>query len=71
MKTLLLLLVLTLNKPNPATANTTVYICNGSKQSKYHLNQNCRGLSSCQHKIVKISLTEAQKSGKTLCSWEK
>lgn len=68
MKTLLLLFILAGSKPNPS-ATTSVYICMGAK--KYHLNSNCRGLSSCQHKIIKMSLTEAQRSGKTLCRWEK
>lgn len=67
MKTLLLLFILAGSKPNPNV--TVAYICMGAK--KYHLNSNCRGLSSCQHKIIKMSLTEAQKSGKTLCRWEK
>jgi hypothetical protein len=66
MKTLLLLLVLAGSKPYPTT--TAAYICTGAK--KYHLSSKCRGLSSCQHKIIKMSLTEAQKSGRTLCGWE-
>jgi len=69
MKTLLLLLILTCNKPHPIANTTAAYICTGAK--KYHLNSNCRGLSSCQHKILKMSVAEAQRSGKTLCRWEK
>lgn len=50
---------------------STVYVCSGSNAKSYHLKENCRGLSSCQHKISKLSLNEAQKDGKTLCGWEK
>jgi hypothetical protein len=50
---------------------TTVYICNSAAAKKYHLRTDCRGLRNCQHKIVKMTLEEAKKSGKTLCGWEK
>ena len=50
---------------------TMVYICDSSNATRYHLTQNCRGLSNCSHKIVKITLESAQKSNKTLCHWEK
>ena len=42
----------------------SVYVCNSSNAKKYHLRDHCRGLSSCTHKIVKISLEEAKKKGK-------
>jgi len=69
MKTSLLILLLIV-----ATAKvppTMVYICSGAKGKKYHLRADCRGLSSCQHKIIKITLAKAQKDGLTLCGWEK
>ena len=51
--------------------NTTVYVCYGAKGKKYHLRADCRGLSSCQHKVIKMTLAAAEKEGRTLCSWEK
>jgi hypothetical protein len=63
MKTLLLFLFL--------TAPQVVYICGSAKGKKYHLRADCRGLSSCQHKIRKMALADAQKNGWTLCKWEK
>jgi len=68
MKTFLLLLLLFINTPDPSTI---VYICKGAKGKKYHLRADCRGLSNCQHKIVKMKLEDAQKKGFTLCGWEK
>ncbi|WP_259069921.1 hypothetical protein HDF24_25210 [Mucilaginibacter sp. X4EP1] len=68
MKTFLLLLLLFINTPGPST---TVYICKGAKGKRYHLRADCRGLSNCQHKIVKMTLEDAQKNGFTLCGWEK
>ncbi|AYL94248.1 hypothetical protein [Mucilaginibacter celer] len=69
MKTLLLSLILLLNTiPNPPT---TVYICSGAKGKKYHLRNDCRGLSHCQHRVLKMSLSDAEKDGRTLCGFEK
>lgn len=47
-----------------------VYLCNSSGGKKYHLKSNCRGLNRCKAKIIKVSLKEAKKRGKTLCGWE-
>lgn len=66
MKSLLILLLLT-SYQTPAT----VYICNSDKATKYHLKENCRGLSNCGYKIVKTTLEKAKKDKKTLCGWEK
>lgn len=49
---------------------TSVYICGSKGAKKYHYNENCRGLSSCSHGVVKTSLKEAQSYGLTLCGWE-
>jgi len=69
MKTLLLFLVLSLvTKQN---SSTTVYICSGAKGKKYHLRSDCRGLSHCSHRIVKMKLSDAEKEGRTLCGFEK
>lgn len=49
---------------------TSVYLCDSSGGKKYHHNKSCRGLSNCQHEIIKVTLEEAKKRGKTLCGWE-
>lgn len=49
---------------------TSVYLCNSSGGKKYHYKENCRGLSNCKHEIIKVTLQEAQKRGKTLCGYE-
>ncbi|WP_179412654.1 hypothetical protein HDF19_13130 [Mucilaginibacter sp. E4BP6] len=69
MKTSLLILLLIVTVAQVPT--TTVYVCSGAKGKKYHLRADCRGLSSCQHKIIKMTLAQAQKMGLTLCGWEK
>lgn len=56
---------------NPETSpQTSVYLCNSSGGKKYHYTKNCRGLSHCKHEIIKVTLQEAKKRGKTLCGWE-
>jgi hypothetical protein len=69
MKTLLLFLVLALVAPQ--NASTTIYICSGAKGKKYHLRSDCRGLSHCSHRLIKMKLADAQKEGRTLCGFEK
>jgi hypothetical protein len=73
MKTFLLLLLLLSDckTPAPPPDNTIVYICDGPNGKKYHLDPNCKGLRHCSHRIVKLTLGEAKKRGKTLCSYEK
>jgi 5-bromo-4-chloroindolyl phosphate hydrolysis protein len=68
MKTALLTLLL-INISCTDTA--TVYICDSKNATKYHYSPTCRGLANCSYKIVKITLEEAKKRGKTLCKWEK
>jgi hypothetical protein len=68
MKLFLLLLFLFMNTDGPST---TVYVCRSAKGKKYHLRTDCRGLSNCKHKIDKMRLEQARKSGLTLCGWEK
>jgi 5-bromo-4-chloroindolyl phosphate hydrolysis protein len=50
---------------------TSVYICDSRTAKRYHLRSDCKGLSHCSHRVVKISLEEAKKRGKTLCGLEK
>lgn len=69
MKTLLLFLLLSFETTqNPST---TVYICSGAKGKKYHLRADCRGLSHCTHRLIKMKLADAEKEGRTLCGFEK
>lgn len=75
MKTLLLLFLLSGHgrcTPAPTTAAPdSVYICDSPGAKKYHLRQNCKGLTHCQHRIIKISLEQAKRKGRTLCGYEK
>lgn len=48
-----------------------VYICDSGTGKKYHLDPNCKGLRNCSHRVVKLTLDQAKKRGKTLCGWEK
>ncbi len=41
-----------------------------SECKKYHLKENCRGLSNCNYRIIKTTLTKARQENKTLCKWE-
>ena len=50
--------------------STNVYICGSGKVDKYHLKENCQGLSNCQYKIVKTTLEKVKKDKKILCKWE-
>jgi len=69
----LLIALLFLNNPTCKEGKppTTAYLCNNGKTTKYHLKQNCRGLSNCSYKVVKTTLEKAIKDKKTLCGWEK
>lgn len=49
---------------------TNVYICGSKGAKKYHLKENCRGLSACSHGVVKTSIKQAQNLGLTICGWE-
>lgn len=49
---------------------TQVYICGPKGAKKYHLTDSCRGLSACKHETVKVSLSQAENFGLSLCGWE-
>jgi len=70
MKTLSLLIFFFANMIT-CKENTAVYICNSPGAKKYHNTSDCRGLSNCTYKIVKVDIEKAKKDGKTLCGWEK
>jgi len=67
MKSLLFILLL-FNSPRCTT--TMVYVCNSPNATRYHYKADCRGLSNCQHRVIAMTLEDAQKSNKTLCKWE-
>lgn len=69
MKTLLLLILLIAPRLN--NSKTMVYICDSSNGKKYHLLNDCRGLSHCTHRIIEITLEEAKKRGMALCGYER
>ncbi|TSJ36550.1 hypothetical protein FO440_22230 [Mucilaginibacter corticis] len=73
MKALLLLSLLLVDCRNitPPADTATVYICDSRGSKRYHLSPNCKGLRTCSHRVVKLSLKEAKSRGKTLCGWEK
>ena len=68
MKYSLLLLFVLLTSFHPV--ETKVYICGPTGAKKYHYNENCRGLTACRHVLTKVSLSQAQGYGLTLCGWE-
>jgi len=47
-----------------------VYLCEGPYSKVYHKSQDCRGLSHCSTKIVKVTLDEAIKQGRRPCKIE-
>lgn len=70
MKTLILLVTL-LGGIQKNTKPKTVYICDSQKTTKYHLKNHCRGLSSCTHHIIAITLDEAKKRKLELCKFDR
>jgi hypothetical protein len=48
---------------------TTAYVCAGEHATKYHLNQNCKGLNSCKAAIKAVPLKKIKKE-KDLCGFE-
>lgn len=68
MKSLSLLLLLTYTTLKISA--TTVYLCDSKSAKKYHLDAKCRGLSNCSYKIIKTTVDQAKKQGKTMCKWE-
>ena len=69
-KIILISSVILLNWQGTAYYKSDVYLCDSSGGKKYHYSKNCRGLSNCQHKIIKMSLQKAKSLGKDLCGWE-
>lgn len=47
-----------------------VYICDSPNSIRYHLRADCKGLRNCSHRIIQVSLEEANKRKLTLCKLE-
>lgn len=47
-----------------------VFICTGPFSEKYHLNENCRGLSNCRAEVKEINIDRAKNLNRTLCGIE-
>lgn len=68
MKDIIILLFMVLSTLCPFETN--VYICGPTGAKKYHYKEHCRGLTACRHELTKVSLSQAQGYGLTLCGWE-
>ena len=58
MRTLFLLITLVVHIHTAPKSG--VYICDSPTAKKYHLRNDCRGLSRCTHRIIEITLEEAR-----------
>jgi hypothetical protein len=68
MKYIVILLLILLS--SFSTVETSVYICGPTGAKKYHYKEHCRGLTACRHELTRVSLSQAQGYGLTLCGWE-
>ena len=70
MKNILLISsVILFNLQGTTIYKSEVFLCNSSGGKKYHFSENCRGLASCKHEIIKVNLQKAKSMGKDLCGW--
>lgn len=67
----LIFLVASLLVNTHCTKPKIVYICLSRTSHRYHNSPNCSGLSRCSHQIVKMTIDEAKKNGRTACQLEK
>jgi 5-bromo-4-chloroindolyl phosphate hydrolysis protein len=68
MKTFFLLIALSAHCQIAPKDN--VYICDSPTAKKYHLRNDCKGLSRCTHRIIEVTLEEAKKRKFELCKFE-
>lgn len=62
---------ITSSEPTASTAEEpTVWVCQSSGATRYHLDRNCHGLRRCGETIEKTTATAAEKIGLTLCKYE-
>ena len=57
-------------KPAAFPKTDYVYLCEGPYSKVYHKSPDCRGLSHCSTKVVKVTLDEAIKQGRRACKIE-
>jgi hypothetical protein len=57
-------------KPTSLQKIDYVYICQGPYSKVYHKSQDCRGLSNCSTRILKVTIEEAVKMGRRPCKME-
>lgn len=50
-----------------AGAEAKVYVCLGPSSKRYHKTSKCRGLKSCSKSIKEVTVSEAEKMGRTRC----
>ncbi|GHT25231.1 hypothetical protein AGMMS4957_19690 [Bacteroidia bacterium] len=65
---MMILPVLMSSVPAVPADEPTVLICTGKYAKKYHKSQ-CKGLDNCKGKVIKVTLSEAKKQGKTECGY--
>ncbi|NER14540.1 hypothetical protein GWK08_13885 [Leptobacterium flavescens] len=70
MKKLIFLMVILVSFSFGTPEDPEVYICASKNSKRYHFRKDCRGLSRCKAKIVKMPLSKAKKIGRTLCGYE-
>lgn len=46
---------------------SNVFVCTGGSSKKYHGLKDCRGLSSCNGSVVKMTVAKAKQAGRTAC----
>lgn len=44
-----------------------VYICTGKSSKRYHSTKECKGLGNCGGRVIALTLTQAEKMGRTPC----
>ncbi|EHQ25896.1 hypothetical protein Mucpa_1742 [Mucilaginibacter paludis DSM 18603] len=67
---LLLLALLVLCGTGCTDDTAIVFVCDSHHSNNYHLRADCRGLSDCSHRLTQITLKDARRSKKILCTWE-
>jgi hypothetical protein len=66
----ILFLLIALSAHMQTMPKDSVYICDSPSAKKYHLKNDCRGLSRCTHRIIEITLEDAKKRKFELCKFE-
>jgi hypothetical protein len=63
-----LLFVLLLSFSLSAKTDTKVFVCKSNTSVAYHVKKECRGIKSCTHEVIEITIKEAvNEYGKRAC----